>query len=121
MSVARLWSICHHPSARFTRVITLKLRPLHRMGCPGALSAARFKESSAAPCRAVNHVLAAQDARLERRGDQFIGRRDSSDPGVQLRRTEGHTEALAPQDYAAECVGVGVVGHGVIGVTPVGA
>jgi hypothetical protein len=59
------------PSARFTRVITLKLRPLHRMGCPCALSDACFKEPSAAPCRAVNHALAAQDARLERRGDQF--------------------------------------------------
>ena len=120
MSVARLWSICHHPSARFTRVIALKLRSLHRMGCPGALSDPRFREPSAAPCRAVNHALATQDARLERRGDQsraegLIG------SGVQLRRTEGHTEALAPQDYAAERVGVGVVGHGVIGVTPVGA
>ena len=39
----------------------------------------------------------------------------------QLRRTERHTEALAPQDYADERVGVGIVGHTVIGVTPVGA
>ena len=51
----------------------------------------------------------------------IIGRRYSSDQGSQLRRTEGHTEALAPQDYAAECVGVGAVGHSVDGVTPVGA
>jgi hypothetical protein len=43
------------------------------------------------------------------------------DQGVQLRRTKGHTEALAPQDYAAQCIDVGVVGHSVIGVTPVGA
>ena len=43
------------------------------------------------------------------------------DQGVQLRRTKGHTEALAPQDYAAECVGVGAAGHSVIGATPVGA
>ena len=63
-SIARPWSICHHPSARFTRVITLKLRALHRKGCPGALSDACFKEPSAAPCRAVNHALAVQDARL---------------------------------------------------------
>jgi hypothetical protein len=51
----------------------LKMQPLHRMGCSGALSDACFKEPSAAPCRAVNHALAAQDARLERRGDQFYG------------------------------------------------
>nr|WP_231971939.1 hypothetical protein [Mycobacterium sp. E3251] len=39
-----------------------------------------------------------------------------------MRRAEGHTEALAPQDYTAERVrvGVGVVGHGVTGVTSVG-
>ena len=73
-------SICHHPSARFTRVITLMLRPLHRIGCPGALSDARFREPSAAPCRAVNHALAAQDARLEGAATN-LGRRDSLDQG----------------------------------------
>src|ERR1700743_1081793 len=41
--------------------------------------------------------------------------------GLQLRCTKGHTEALAPQDHAAECAGVGAVGHSVMGVAPVGA
>jgi hypothetical protein len=71
VSIARPWSICLHPSARFTRVIRLKLRPLHRMGCPGALSDACFKEPSAATCRAVNHGLAAQDARLEHHATDY--------------------------------------------------
>ena len=51
----------------------------------------------------------------------ILGRSESVEHGVQLRRTEGHTEALAPQDYADERVDVGIVGHTVIGATPVGA
>ena len=117
MSIARPWSICHHPSARFTRVITLKLRPLHRMGCSGALSDECFKE----PCqrrpavrgitRSRRRMRDSKGAATNSRAEGLIG------SGVQVRRTEGNTELLAPQDFAAECVGVGVVGHGVIDVT----
>jgi hypothetical protein len=52
VSIARPWSICHHPSARFTRVIPLKLRALHRIGCPGPTEGPMVQGtlSGALPC-----------------------------------------------------------------------
>src|ERR1700743_2971627 len=47
--------------------------------------------------------------------------RGALDQGCNCAAPKVHTEALAPQDHAAECAGVGAVGHSVMGVAPVGA
>jgi hypothetical protein len=76
VSFARPWSICLHPSARFTPGDN----PQAATAASDGLQAHRVTHASAPQCRAVNHALAAQDMGLER-AVPSLGRRESLDHG----------------------------------------